>query len=410
MTQPPVSVVIVSRGRPDALRVCLTGCMQLLYDPFEIVVVADPAGVAAAQALPFAKQIKIIGFDDANISAARNVGINAAAGEIVAFVDDDAVPEPTWLTHLTQAMQHNDVVVAGGYVRARNGISYQWKGRTLDALGDAVDMPVTGLEPVVVQPTPTRCAKTEGTNMAVRRDVLLEVGGFDPAYHYFLDETDLNMRLAKAGYACAIVPRAQVHHGFAANKLRRADRVPTDLFDIGASWAVFQRKFIPQDKRRDHWRVIRMSERRRAVRLMVSGHIEPRAVTGLISRLDQGYGQGIARRMGEGHITQTPNAPFKRIAPLSGAMSYLAARRSNAAKARTEALHRVKNGEVVTLIILSPNALYHQARFHPDGYWEQRGGLFGKSSRCQSLLKFWRFNDRFSAEKKRLSAIRGGSD
>ena len=152
-----------------------------------------------------------------------------------------------------------------------------------------------------------------------------------------------------------------------------------------------------------------MSERRRAVRLMVSGHIEPRAVTGLISRLDQGYGQGIARRMGEGHITQTPNAPFKRIAPLSGAMSYLAARRSNAAKARTEALHRVKNGEVVTLIILSPNALYHQARFHPDGYWEQRGGLFGKSSRNQMLIKFWRFADRFCAEIQRIAVIRGGS-
>lgn len=410
MTHPSVSVVIVSRGRPEALSVCLTGCIQLHYDPFEIVVVADPAGVAAAQALPFAKQIKIIGFDDANISAARNVGINAAAGEIVAFVDDDAVPEPTWLTHLTHAMQQHNVVVAGGYVRGRNGISYQWKGRTLDALGNAVDLPIPGLDSVVVQPTPGQCAKTEGTNMAVRRDVLVAMGGFDPAYHYFLDETDLNMRLAKAGYACAIVPRAQVHHGFAANRLRRADRVPTDLFDIGASWAVFQRKFIPQDKRRDHWRAIRLSERRRAVRLMVSGHIEPRAVTGLISRLDQGYGQGIARRMGEGHVTQAPNAPFRRIAPLSGSMSYLAARRSNAAKARAEAVRRVKNGEVVTLIILSPNALYHRARFHPDGYWEQSGGLFGKSSRGQSLLTFWRFNDRFSAEKKRLSAIRGEPD
>ncbi len=409
MTHPSVSVVIVSRGRPEALSVCLTGCVQLQYDPFEIVVVADPAGVAAAQALPFAKQIKIIGFDDANISAARNVGVNAAAGEIVAFVDDDAVPEPTWLTYLIQAMQQHNVVVAGGYVRGRNGISYQWKGRTLDAMGHAVDLSIPGLGTVVVQPTPEQCAKTEGTNMAVRRDVLVDIGGFDPAYHYFLDETDLNMRLAKAGYACAIVPRAQVHHGFAANRLRRADRVPTDLFDIGASWAVFQRKFVPQDKRRDQWRTIRLSERKRAVRLMVSGHIEPRAVTRLIARLDQGYGQGIARHMGDAHVVQTPNSPFKQITPLTKNVAYMTTRRAGAAKARAEARRRVKNGEVMTLIILLPNALYHQARFHPDGYWEQRGGLFGKSSRNQMVIKFWRFSDRFCAEIQRIAVIRGGS-
>ncbi|ASM73873.1 MULTISPECIES: glycosyltransferase family 2 protein [Roseobacteraceae] len=409
MTQLPVSVVIVSRGRPDALSLCLTGCMQLHYDPFEIVVVADPAGVAAAEALPFAKQIKIIGFDEANISAARNVGISAAAGDIVAFVDDDAVPEPTWLTHLTQAMQQGGVVVAGGYVRGRNGISYQWKGRTLNATGETMDLPVSGLDPVVVQPTSERAAKTEGTNMAVRRDVLVELGGFDPAYHYFLDETDLNMRLAKAGHACAIVPRAQVHHGFAANKLRRADRVPTDLFDIGASWAVFQRKFIPREKRLDHWRAIRKSERGRAIRLMVSGHIEPHAVTTLIARLDQGYGQGISRGLGDGFVADVPNAPFKRIAPLTKAPTYIATRSFGAAKARTDAVRRVKDNQVVTLIILTHTALYHQACFHPDGYWEQCGGLFGKSDRNQSALRPWRFAKRFSAEVSRIAAIRGGA-
>ncbi len=406
MTRPPVSVVIVSRGRPDALSLCLTGCMQLHYDPFEIVVVADPAGVAAAQALTFAGQIRIIGFDAANISAARNVGINAAAGEIVAFVDDDAVPEPTWLSHLVGAMQQNDVVVAGGFVRGRNGISYQWQGRTLSALGDAADLPIVGMEPVVVHPTPDRCAKTEGTNMAVRRDVLVDMGGFDPAYHYYLDETDLNMRLGRAGYACAIVPLAQVHHGFAANTRRRADRVPTDLFDIGASWAVFQRKFIPQEQRQNHWQGIRASERRRALRLMVGGYIEPRAVTRLLGRLDQGYGEGKVREIGEGSVAETPAAPFKRIEPRTLPAVYIGARRIGAAKARTEARHRVKDGETVTVVILSHTALYHQARFHPDGYWEQCGGIYGKSDRSETALRFWRFAKRSSAEVARIANIR----
>ncbi|MCR8828191.1 glycosyltransferase family 2 protein [Pseudosulfitobacter koreensis] len=355
MTRPPVSVVIVSRGRPDALCLCLTGCMQLHYDPFEIVVVADPAGVAATQALPFADRIKIVGFDAANISAARNAGIDAAAGDIVAFVDDDAVPEPTWLLHLVAAMQQHDTVVAGGFVRGRNGISYQWQGRTLNAVGDASDLPIAGTEPIVVHPGPDRCAKTEGTNMAVRRDVLVSLGGFDPAYHYYLDETDLNMLLGQAGYPCAIVPLAQVHHGFAANTRRRADRVPTDLFDIGASWAVFERKFIPQGQHREHWQRIRISERNRALRLMVSGHIEPRAVTQLLSRLDQGYDAGMAREPGTGSLAETPGAPFLRIEPGAKPCRFIATRRIGAAEARAKARQRVKDGETVTVLVFIEN-------------------------------------------------------
>ncbi|MEO0704037.1 MAG: glycosyltransferase family A protein, partial [Pseudomonadota bacterium] len=97
----PVSVVVVSRDRPDALRRCLEGVAQLQYPTFEVVVVADAAGVAAAQQMPLADNLKIVPFERANISQARNLGISQAAGEIVAFIDDDAVPEPSWLSYLT---------------------------------------------------------------------------------------------------------------------------------------------------------------------------------------------------------------------------------------------------------------------------------------------------------------------
>ena len=89
----PVSVVVVSRDRPDALLRCLTGLSQLQYPNFEIVVVADAKGQQAVVASQFSSQIKCIGFDLPNISEARNLGISHAAGDIVAFIDDDAVPE-----------------------------------------------------------------------------------------------------------------------------------------------------------------------------------------------------------------------------------------------------------------------------------------------------------------------------
>ena len=96
-----VSVIVVSRGRPKALLRCLTGLGQVLYPAFEIIVVADPAGMTALQP-DWAGRIKAVGFDQPNISAARNLGVAQAAGDIVAFIDDDAVPEPGWLIHLTR--------------------------------------------------------------------------------------------------------------------------------------------------------------------------------------------------------------------------------------------------------------------------------------------------------------------
>ena len=133
MTHPPVSVVVVSRDRPDALLRCLTGLLQVQYTPFEVVVVADQPGCSAAAR--WAEQIKIVPFDRPNISEARNLGISNAAGEIIAFIDDDAVPEPSWLTHLIAPFERADVAAAGGFVRGRNGISFQWQARSVDETG-----------------------------------------------------------------------------------------------------------------------------------------------------------------------------------------------------------------------------------------------------------------------------------
>ena len=95
MNAPTVSVIVVSRGRAADLPLCLLGVSQLYYPSFEVVLVADRSGISAVKNLPFYEELKVVEFDEANISAARNLGIAEAAGEIVAFVDDDAVPEPT---------------------------------------------------------------------------------------------------------------------------------------------------------------------------------------------------------------------------------------------------------------------------------------------------------------------------
>ncbi|MGJ8596880.1 glycosyltransferase family 2 protein [Sulfitobacter sp.] len=407
MSEQTVSVIIVSRGRPDALLRCLTAVAQVQYRPFEVVVVACPAGIAVTETFEILPNIKCIAFDEANISVARNLGLVNAAGEIVAFIDDDAVPEPQWLHHLVAPAVRSDVAAMGGFVRGRNGISFQYKARTLDAQGTPYDVEIDPLQATILVPPKGRAIKTEGTNMAFRRDVLVGIGGFDPAFRFYLDETDVNMRLARAGYATALVPLAQVHHGYAASATRRRDRVPRDLFEIGASWAVFQRKHMPKDIRATHWATQVASERKRLLEHMVAGRLEPRDVRRLMKGLKAGYSEGQSRSFGGTTLARHALLPFRPVQAPRRAAHFTTVRGLSGTAAIAAAAQRVAKGSIETVLVLSFTALFHRVYFDAKGVWVQRGGLFGRSDRDDPLFRLTTKPRRAERERVRVSHVRG---
>lgn len=407
MTATSVSVVIVSRDRPAALARCLSGVAQLTYPTYEVIVVADVDGIDAAKATDFADHLKLVPFDEANISKARNVGIAAATGEIVAFIDDDAVPEPTWLNHLISPFAEAEVAAAGGFVRGRNGISFQWRARSLDRTGESVSIEVDSVKPTILTPTPDHAIKTEGTNMAVRRDVLAEMGGFDPAFHFYLDETDLNMRLAARGLVTAIVPLAEVHHGFHASSRRGHNRVPRDLRDLGASLAVFLGKHCPEFRHSKVWADRRREQKRRLLRHMIAGDLEPRDVRRLMKGLSEGFDAGRKRVAGSQKPIPRAAEGFRAFPGKAGKQSMLVAgglwsRRMVLREARAARDH----GAIVTAFIFSRTGLFHRVRFI-DGIWVQRGGLFGKSERTDPWFRLTIFSRRIRRERARVAAQRG---
>ena len=408
MTERTVSVIVVSRGRPDGLLRCLTGIGQLDYEAFEVVVVADAPGMAAVRACGMGQRVKTVAFDQANISAARNLGLEQAAGDIVAFIDDDAVPEPSWLRHLIAPFVDSQVAAAGGYARGRNGISFQSTAQSVDACGYHSALDMGGDNARIFDGSKGRAIKTEGTNCAFRRDVLMDMGGFDPAFAFYLDETDVNLRMAEAGAKTAIVPLAQVHHGFAASEQRHASRMPRSLFDIGASLVVLLRKHAP---RAEHGRVqdaMRVEQKARLLRHMVAGNCEPRDIGPLMASLEAGFTDGQGRNIGQTAALRHSGKGFhplvrddKRFASV-----HIAGRVRQAERLRQEAEDLVAEGKVVSLFLFSRTSLYHHVRFRREGYWEQRGGLFGKSTRSDPPFVLTGFDARLKHEINRVDIVR----
>ena len=397
---PTISVIVVSRHRAEALCRAVLALRQSDHPALELVVVADPAGLAALGPVP----AKTLAFDLANISAARNLGIAQAAGEVIAFLDDDAVPEPTWASRLAAAFTDPMVMAATGFVRGRNGFSFQWRASEVDHLGQDHPIEVQGAERLAARAG--RAIKTQGTNCAFRANVLRAVGGFDPAYRFYLDEADLNLRMAGRGLT-AVIPQAQVHHGFAASDRRSADRVPLSLHEIGASTMVFLRRHAPERLWAKGTEDLRAEQRRRAIRLMVEGRIEPRGVEQLLATLEQGLAEG-ARRV----LTDLPALPLPVLAfqplPATGPRpgQVVAGRVWQHKALARQARASVASGAITTLIRLSPSLLRHHIRFHPDGYWQQTGGLFGPSDRGQPAFRWWRFAQRLSAERHYWADLR----
>jgi hypothetical protein len=249
---------------------------------------------------------------------------------------------------------------------------------------------------------PMEVVKLHGTNMAFRRDILTLHGGFDPAYRFYLDETDLALRLSGAGATLRYLAGMRVHHGFAESKRRRGDRVPTDLSDIGSSTAVFLRKHAP-DALEDGLATLIADQRARLLRLARARRIGPADMRRLLEGLQDGIAAGRVRDLGPLQALQAADRVFQPLRPdLPPPMSRRDGWRHAAATLRAAAAADVARGQPAALVLLEPTPRKHRIVFTDGGWWEQTGGLYGPSARSEARLQFWRYRDRISREWGRL--------
>lgn len=240
MTSPKVSIVINTYNRARCLENALKAARDQAYADFEIIVVNGPSTDHTAEILGrWAPLIKCETCAEANLSMSRNIGVAAAAGEIVAFMDDDAAPHPNWLTRLAAAYSDPAAGAAGGFTLDASGSRYQVRKTLCDRNGAAYSVsPFFDERPLNFPGTPFYPSLL-GANSSFRRAALAQIGGFDHGFAYLLDETDVCLRLVDAGWKVVYVPDALVQHHFEESHLRDKRRVARSVYPSAASKAYF---------------------------------------------------------------------------------------------------------------------------------------------------------------------------
>lgn len=400
------SVIVASQARPDWLRRCLSGLRQQDYPEFEIILVADPDSIDQVDS----SHIKQVPFDTPNLAAARNVGIAHAAGEACAFIDDDAVPEPLWLRHLSRAFETTSCAAVAGFVRGRNGISFQSRLCSVDEETETHDEVCRYDEPHMPQLTKGRAVKLVGTNMAFRRHAFVNSGGFDETFRFYLEDTDMSLRLASDGANLGVAPLAQVHHGFAPSARRTRRRAPLDLFDIGRSTSYFLEKHHvgATDK---FWIRLEKRERRRLVRHMLEGTCEPQDVARRLQRLRAGWEEGAALIPKTSPTVNTDPPKFKPCPVLRGSHQVFASRWiSRRVSLIKQARDAVAVGNRASVFSFSLTPFRHRVRYLDGGIWLQTGGLYGKSDRSDPAFRWCRYEKRLHREITCVANLRGIGD
>ena len=104
-SSPAVSVVIITAGRRQCLPPCVESLRRQSYGPIEIVVVVGPSKDGSAGYASTLTDAKVCHVDKLNVAYARNEGVRRSSGDIIAFIDDDAMAHPRWVAELVEAFE-----------------------------------------------------------------------------------------------------------------------------------------------------------------------------------------------------------------------------------------------------------------------------------------------------------------
>jgi O-antigen biosynthesis protein len=197
---PRVSIVVCSYNGARTIVDTFEALQRVAYPNFETILVDDGSKDGTA-AIGREFGARVISTENRGLSNARNTGYEAATGEIVAYIDDDAYPDSHWLHYLAHRFRQGDWAGVGGPNLAPNG-----DGMIAKCVANSPGGPVHVLL------SDTEAEHVPGCNMAFRRESLVRLDGFDPQYRAAGDDVDLCWRLTEQGNRIGFHAAAVVWH------------------------------------------------------------------------------------------------------------------------------------------------------------------------------------------------------
>jgi GT2 family glycosyltransferase len=192
--------VVCSYNGSRTIRQTLEALRAVRYPKFEVVVVDDGSTDSTA-AIAGEYEARVISTSNQGLSAARNAGWQAARGEIVAYLDDDAMPDVHWLQYLASVFMAHDYAGVGG-----PNLGVPEDGFVSQCVDHAPG------NPTHVLLTDREAEHLPGCNMAFRRSCLEAIEGFDAQFRIAGDDVDLCWRLRQRGWKLGFHPGALVWH------------------------------------------------------------------------------------------------------------------------------------------------------------------------------------------------------
>ncbi|MCF8129183.1 MAG: mycofactocin biosynthesis glycosyltransferase MftF [Deltaproteobacteria bacterium] len=237
--EPHVSIIVPVYNRSHEIGPCLESLLNLNYPASrrEIIVVDDASTDQTVSVVSGYDVRLVIHSKNLGQSAARNAGVGAAKGEIIAFMDSDCTADPQWLRDLLPYFHDPRLALVGGHVDDIGGSS------RLDRF-EAVQSPLNmgareilgkGDQSVFYVPT---------CNMLVRKAVYLQTGGLDEELRVG-EDVDFCWKLMSKGHRLLYTPKGRVNH-------KHRNRLPANFsrrFDYGTSEAVLYDRYPQKTKR-----------------------------------------------------------------------------------------------------------------------------------------------------------------
>jgi glycosyltransferase involved in cell wall biosynthesis len=198
---PKVSIVVCSYNGARTLHDCMTSLQDLHYPDYEIILVDDGSKDDTQEIMQQFPRVQNIRQKNRGLSVARNVGIAAGTGEVIAFTDSDCMVDRDWLYFLVQTLLSSNFAAVGG--PNISPPATDWIQATVG---------VAPGSPSHVLLTDTIAEHVPGCNMAYHKWALEMIGGFDPEYRKAGDDVDVCWRLMQSGYQIGFSPAAVVWH------------------------------------------------------------------------------------------------------------------------------------------------------------------------------------------------------